>query len=159
MATRPAEATRHIAEQAAHVEHLVVKAEVVRRDQVEACFLLLPPIRAPQFRARGEQRLLREFAFPIGLGGALEFTLLADARTTIEAFEEKVGPVLTDDEREADIDTLGGLVMSLTDRVPSRGELVTHSSGIVFEVLDADPRRIKRLRVRDIPARSSPDKD
>lgn len=86
-------------------------------------------------------------------------TLLADARTTIEAFEDKVGPVLTDDEREADIDTLGGLVMSLTDRVPSRGELVTHSSGIVFEVLDADPRRIKRLRVRDLPARSSPDKD
>jgi magnesium and cobalt transporter len=81
-------------------------------------------------------------------------TLLADARTTIETFEEKVGPVLTDEEREADIDTLGGLVMSLTDRVPLRGELVTHSSGIAFEVLDADPRRIKRLRVRNIPDRS-----
>ena len=78
-------------------------------------------------------------------------TLLADARTTIEAFEEKVGAVLTEEEREADIDTLGGLVMSLTDRVPARGELVTHPSGIVFEVLDADPRRIKRLRVREIP--------
>jgi CBS domain containing-hemolysin-like protein len=78
-------------------------------------------------------------------------TLLADARTTIETFEEKVGPVLTEEEREADIDTLGGLVMSLTDRVPLRGELVTHSSGITFEVLDADPRRIKRLRVRNIP--------
>jgi magnesium and cobalt transporter len=78
-------------------------------------------------------------------------TLLADARTTIEAFEDKVGPVLTEEEREADIDTLGGLVMSLTDRVPLRGELVTHSSGIAFEVLDADPRRIKRLRVRNIP--------
>lgn len=78
-------------------------------------------------------------------------TLLADARTTIEVFEDKVGPVLTEEEREADIDTLGGLVMSLTDRVPLRGELVTHSSGIAFEVLDADPRRIKRLRVRNIP--------
>ena len=78
-------------------------------------------------------------------------TLLADARTTIETFEEKVGPVLTEEERDADIDTLGGLVMSLTDRVPLRGELVTHSSGITFEVLDADPRRIKRLRVRNIP--------
>ena len=60
-------------------------------------------------------------------------------------------PVLTAEEREADIDTLGGLVMSLTDRVPLRGELVTHSSGIAFEVLDADPRRIKRLRVRNVP--------
>lgn len=82
-------------------------------------------------------------------------TLLADARTLIEDFEERVGPVLTDDEREADIDTLGGLVMSLTDRVPIRGELVTHASGIVFEVLDADPRRIKRLRVRNMPPPAS----
>ena len=78
-------------------------------------------------------------------------TLLADARTTIEDFEERVGPVLTDVERESDIDTLGGLVMSLTDRVPTRGELVTHDSGIVFEVIDADPRRVKRLRVRNLP--------
>lgn len=76
-------------------------------------------------------------------------TWLADARTTIEEFEERVGPVLTEEEREHDIDTLGGLVMSLTDRVPSRGELVTHASGIDFEVIDADPRRIKRLRVRN----------
>ncbi|MGH6894077.1 MAG: hemolysin family protein [Dongiaceae bacterium] len=76
-------------------------------------------------------------------------TWLADARTTIEEFESRVGPVLTDEERAADIDTLGGLVMSLTDRVPSRGELVTHSSGIAFEVIDADPRRIKRVRVRN----------
>ena len=47
--------------------------------------------------------------------GRPDGTLLADARTTIETFEEKVGPVLTDEEREADIDTLGGLVMSLTE--------------------------------------------
>ncbi len=76
-------------------------------------------------------------------------TFLANARTTIEEFESRVGPVLTDEERAEDIDTLGGLVMSLTDRVPSRGELVAHPSGIVFEVIDADPRRIKRLRVRN----------
>jgi magnesium and cobalt transporter len=76
-------------------------------------------------------------------------TWLADARTTIEEFEARVGPVLTEEERAHDIDTLGGLVMSLTDRVPSRGELVTHASGIAFEVVDADPRRIKRLRVRN----------
>jgi len=75
-------------------------------------------------------------------------TIFADARAPIEDFEEMVGPILTDEEREADIDTLGGLVMSLTDRVPARGELVSHPSGFAFEVLDADPRRIKRLRVR-----------
>lgn len=78
-------------------------------------------------------------------------TLVADARATIEEFEERVGPVLTEEEREQDIDTLGGLVFSLTGRVPSRGELVTHPSGIAFEVLDADPRRIRRLRVRNLP--------
>lgn len=76
-------------------------------------------------------------------------TCYADARTTIEDFEERVGNILTDEEREADIDTLGGLVMSLTDRVPARGELVVHPSGLAFEVLDADPRRIKRLRIRN----------
>jgi CBS domain containing-hemolysin-like protein len=86
-------------------------------------------------------------------------TLIANARTTISDFEARVGPILTEEEREADIDTLGGLVMSLTDRVPARGELVTHPSGIAFEVLDADPRRIKRLRVRNAPPKPARDKD
>jgi CBS domain containing-hemolysin-like protein len=88
-------------------------------------------------------------------------TLLADARTRVEDFEARVGPILTEEEREADIDTLGGLVMSLTDRVPSRGELVSHPSGLAFEILDADPRRIKRLRVHNPPPRpgkAHPDK-
>jgi CBS domain containing-hemolysin-like protein len=89
-------------------------------------------------------------------------TLLADGRTKVEDFEERVGPILTEEERESDIDTLGGLVTSLTDRVPSRGELVAHSSGLAFEILDADPRRIKRLRVHNPPprpVRARPDKE
>jgi len=80
-------------------------------------------------------------------------SLIADARTTIEEFEERVGPVLSEEEAEEDIDTLGGLLFSLAGRVPDRGELVEHpESGITFEVLEADPRRVKRLRVRNIPA-------
>jgi CBS domain containing-hemolysin-like protein len=86
-------------------------------------------------------------------------TLIANARTTISDFEARVGPILTEEERQSDIDTLGGLVMSLTDRVPARGELVTHPSGIAFEVLDADPRRIKRLRVRNAPPKPERDKE
>lgn len=78
-------------------------------------------------------------------------TLVADARATLEDFEAAVGEVLTDDERE-DLDTLGGLVFNLVGRVPSRGELVSHPSGLEFEVLDSDPRRLKRLRVRNLPA-------
>ena len=78
--------------------------------------------------------------------------LIADARAEIEEFEEQVGPVLSEEERDEDIDTLGGLVFALAGRIPSRGELVVHPySGIAFEVIDADPRRIKRLRVRNLP--------
>jgi magnesium and cobalt transporter len=78
-------------------------------------------------------------------------SLVADARVTIEDFENEVGPVLSDEEREQDIDTLGGLVFSLSGRVPTRGQTIAHPSGIIFEVLDADPRRIKRLRIRNLP--------
>ena len=79
-------------------------------------------------------------------------SLVADARVTIESLEEAIGPILNDEERE-DIDTLGGLVFSLAGRVPIRGELIRHTCGIEFEVLEADPRRIRRLRVRSIPER------
>ena len=77
-------------------------------------------------------------------------TLTADARFEVDDFEERVGRVLTDEERENDIDTLGGLVFSLAGRVPSRGELIAHPSGLEFEVVDGDARRIKRLKVRNI---------
>ena len=82
-------------------------------------------------------------------------SLIADARTTIEEFERRVGPVLSDEEREQDIDTLAGLVFTLTGHVPTRGEVVAHPSGIVFEVIEADPRRLRRLRVRNLPQRSA----
>ena len=71
-----------------------------------------------------------------------------DARLSIEAFEARFGTVLTDDERTADIDTVGGLVFTLAGRVPTRGEVISHSSGLEFRVLEADARRIRRLRAR-----------
>ena len=71
-----------------------------------------------------------------------------DARLPVEEFEGRVGHVLTENEREADIDTVGGLVFTLAGRVPSRGEVIGHPSGIEFRVLESDPRRIRRLRVR-----------
>lgn len=78
-------------------------------------------------------------------------SIIADARAAIETLEEKLGPVLTPEEREEDIDSLGGLVFSLIGRVPGRGEVIRHASGLEFEVIDADPRRIKRLRLRNFP--------
>jgi len=76
--------------------------------------------------------------------------ILADARLPIVEFEERVGTVLDDEERE-DIDTLGGLVTTMEGRLPSRGELLKHSSGLEFEIVDADPRRVKKIRVRNAP--------
>jgi CBS domain containing-hemolysin-like protein len=81
--------------------------------------------------------------------------LIADARIPIEEMEEHLGVELVPDEQEEDIDTLGGVVFSLTGRVPARGELVPHPSGIEFEVLDADPRRIKKLRIH-VPKEPEP---
>jgi magnesium and cobalt transporter len=74
-----------------------------------------------------------------------------NARLPVEAFEQRLGPVLTDDERHADIDTVGGLVFTLAGRVPAKGEVISHPAGIEFRILDADPRRIRRLRVRKLP--------
>ncbi len=71
-----------------------------------------------------------------------------DARLPVEDFEARLGPVLSEDEREADIDTVGGLVFTLAGRVPARGEVVGHPSGFEFRILDADARRIRRVRVR-----------
>lgn len=75
---------------------------------------------------------------------------LALAKTPLEEFEAEIGQSLTDHDEvdEEDIDTLGGLVFMLSGRVPARGEVVVHPDGPEFEVIDADPRRIKRLRVR-----------
>ncbi len=85
-------------------------------------------------------------------------SVVASARTKIEEFEDRFGAVLTQEERDDDIDTLGGLVFSLMGRVPSRGEVICHASGLEFEVTDADPRRIKRLRLSNLPkAAKEPD--
>jgi magnesium and cobalt transporter len=80
---------------------------------------------------------------------------VADARLPIAEFEAKVGPILTEDQRGSDIDTLGGLVVTQAGRLPARGEVIQHPSGFEFEVLEADPRRLKRLKVRRLPESAS----
>jgi CBS domain containing-hemolysin-like protein len=73
----------------------------------------------------------------------------ADARASLEALEEVLGRrLIPDDLEEEDIDTVGGLVSALAGRVPQRGEVIAHPDGLEFEITDADPRRIKRVRVR-----------
>jgi CBS domain containing-hemolysin-like protein len=82
-------------------------------------------------------------------------SLDADARAPIELLDEHFATVLSEEERE-DIDTVGGLVVTLAGRVPIRGELIGHPGGLEFEVLEADPRRIKRVRVRRCDVAASP---
>jgi len=72
-----------------------------------------------------------------------------DARVGLEDFRNETGLALSiDDEAAQDVDTLGGLVIFLLGRVPQRGEIIAHPAGYEFEVLEADPRRVKRLRIR-----------
>jgi magnesium and cobalt transporter len=75
-------------------------------------------------------------------------TLDVDARMKIEDFEARVGQLLTEEERDADIDTVGGLVFTLAGRVPARGEVISHESGAEFRILDSDARRIRRVRAK-----------
>jgi len=79
-------------------------------------------------------------------------SLIVDARVDIEEFEDQYGQILTEDERD-DVETLGGLAFSLAGRVPARGELLKHASGMIIEVLDGDARRVSRLRLRGLPTR------
>jgi CBS domain containing-hemolysin-like protein len=73
--------------------------------------------------------------------------LVTAARTPVRELEAHLGLKLLKPGEEEDIDTLGGLVFALLGRVPARGELIRHPAGLEFEVLDADPRRVKKLRV------------
>ena len=81
-------------------------------------------------------------------------SIVADARAFLEDFEERVGFILSEEERE-EIDTIGGLVVTLLGRVPTRGEIIAHPSGVEFEVLAGDPRRVHRLRIRNLPPRTT----
>jgi CBS domain containing-hemolysin-like protein len=76
----------------------------------------------------------------------------AAGRIDLEELEERLGFELLDEEARDEADTLAGLIFTLVDRVPTPGEVVTHPSGLTFEVLEADPRRIKRVRLRPAAA-------
>jgi len=76
--------------------------------------------------------------------------VLADARVSIDHFEDEYGTLLSEDER-SESDTLGGLVFTIAGRIPVRGEVLTHDTGMEFEIMDADPRRINVVKIRNIP--------
>jgi CBS domain containing-hemolysin-like protein len=77
-------------------------------------------------------------------GGIFE----VDGRVPLEDLEEALHLDLATPDLDEEIDTAAGLVTALANRVPQRGEVIAHPSGLEFEVTDADPRRVKRLRIR-----------
>ena len=79
----------------------------------------------------------------------------ADARIDIEDFEAVLGRDIATPEQDDEVDTLGGLVFFLAGRVPERGEIIPHPLGMEFEVLEASPRRVKRLRLRQTPTKKA----
>jgi len=84
-------------------------------------------------------------------------SLAADARASIEELEKETGSILSEEERQ-NADTLAGLVTWLAGHLPVRGEVIRHPSGLEFEVVEADARRVKRLRVLNAPVANVPAK-
>jgi CBS domain containing-hemolysin-like protein len=74
-------------------------------------------------------------------------TYVTDARVLISEVDKLLGVDLLSDEEEDEADTLGGLIIEVAGRVPARGEVIKHPSGLEFEILQSDPRRIKRIRI------------
>jgi CBS domain containing-hemolysin-like protein len=79
---------------------------------------------------------------------AADGTFVIDARASLEEASKAVGSELAGEDIAEDIDTVGGLIASIAGRVPLRGEIVTDlARRIEYEILDADPRRVKRIKL------------
>ena len=71
----------------------------------------------------------------------------ADARVELSELENMIGCFMTEEDKEAEIDTVGGFVFHIAGRLPYRGEIITHESGLKFQVVDVDSRRIKKVKI------------
>lgn len=80
-------------------------------------------------------------------GGAFE----VDGRAPIDQLEAKLGAALEIPDHEDEFDTAGGLAVALAGRLPQRGEILHHPSGFDIEIVDSDPRRVKRIRIKRSP--------
>lgn len=74
-------------------------------------------------------------------------SVLVDGRLDLEDLEEALGEFRTQEDRDEDVETVGGFILYLAGRVPAIKEVIEHKSGTVFEIVDADPRRVKKTRV------------
>jgi magnesium and cobalt transporter len=84
-------------------------------------------------------------------------SIVAQGRAPVSDLEERLGVALVPEEHEEEIESVGGLLVSLAGRVPMRGELIAHPTGLEFEVLDSDPRRVKRVRIAGLDRIAKPE--
>lgn len=77
-------------------------------------------------------------------------TITIDGRYSLEEFQEKYGYILTKQDKENDLETLAGLIISLAGRVPKKGEIFTHASGVRFEILECTPRKVIKVKVHNL---------
>ncbi len=82
---------------------------------------------------------------------------IANALISIQTLDEMFKVDLLPDDQEDEADTLGGLVFEMAGRVPTRGEIIKHATGLEFEILESDPRRVKRVRIHIKRTEDSPD--
>jgi len=96
----------------------------------------------------GDIQSVHDFSPPMKLQKNNDGSIIIDARYHLDELTEELGLDLTFKDLDDDIDTIGGLVGYLAGHVPAPGELVRHPAGFEFEIIDADPRRVKRLLIR-----------
>jgi CBS domain containing-hemolysin-like protein len=82
---------------------------------------------------------------------------VASARTPIEVAEQVLGIGLTFEGLSGDVDTLGGLIMTMAGSMPKRGQVIAHPSGVTFEIMEAGPRRLHTVRITKPLALAAPD--
>ncbi len=82
-------------------------------------------------------------------------SILTPARVRLSALEEAIGDFQNQDDLREDVDTLGGLLYGLLGRIPKRGELIQHGSGLAFEIVEVDQRMIRQVRIHHAPTREN----
>jgi CBS domain containing-hemolysin-like protein len=86
-----------------------------------------------------------------------DVTWMVSGLAPISRLDETLGVDLLPDDKEDEADTVGGLVLELAGRVPNRGEIIIHPSGLEFEIMETDARRVKRVRVNSTVLASKPE--
>jgi CBS domain containing-hemolysin-like protein len=85
-----------------------------------------------------------------------ENTVIADARASLDDVREMIGNAFDTGEAGEEVETLGGFIVTHVGRLPVRGEIISGPGDFEIEVLDADPRRVKRLRIGPRKERPAP---